>query len=50
MFFAAKSFAQNITVKGEVVDAETKGPIPAVNISVKGTKLGTATNSNGIYT
>lgn len=50
MFFAAKSFAQDITVKGEVLDAETKGPIPSVNVSVKGTKLGTATNSNGIYT
>nr|WP_294874791.1 TonB-dependent receptor [uncultured Pedobacter sp.] len=50
MFFAAKSFAQNITVKGVVRDAETKGPIPSVNISVKGTKLGTATNTNGIYT
>jgi TonB-linked SusC/RagA family outer membrane protein len=50
MFFAAKSFAQNVTVKGVVLDAETKGPIPSVNISVKGTNLGTATNSNGIYT
>jgi TonB-linked SusC/RagA family outer membrane protein len=50
MLFAAKSFAQNVTVKGEVLDAETKGPIPSVNVSVKGTKLGTATNTNGIYT
>lgn len=50
MFFAAKSFAQNVTVKGVVLDAETKGPIPSVNISVKGTNLGTATNTNGIYT
>lgn len=50
MFFAAKSFAQNVTVKGVVLDAETKGPIPSVNVSVKGTNLGTATNVNGIYT
>lgn len=50
MFFAAKSFAQNVTVKGVVLDAETKGPIPSVNVSVKGTNLGTATNTNGIYT
>ncbi|WP_316793962.1 TonB-dependent receptor [Pedobacter frigoris] len=50
MLFAAKGFAQNITVKGEVSDADTKGPIPSVNVSVKGTTLHTATNSNGIYT
>ncbi|TKC03944.1 SusC/RagA family TonB-linked outer membrane protein [Pedobacter frigoris] len=50
MLFAAKGFAQNITVKGEVSDVDTKGPIPSVNVSVKGTTLHTATNSNGIYT
>lgn len=50
MLFVAKGFAQNITVKGEVLDAETKGPIPSVSITVKGTKHGTSTNSNGIYT
>lgn len=50
MLFAARGFAQNITVKGEVVDAETKGPIPAVNVSVKGTNNRIGTNSNGIYT
>lgn len=50
MLFTARSFAQNITVKGEVIDAETKGPIPAVNVNVKGTKNRIGTNANGIYT
>lgn len=50
LLFAVKGFAQNITVKGEVMDAETKGPIPSVNVSVKGTTLHTATSSGGNYT
>ncbi|WPU97099.1 TonB-dependent receptor [Mucilaginibacter sabulilitoris] len=49
MFFAAKSFAQNITVGGTVLDAESKGPLPSVNISVKGTNQRTATNLQGNY-
>ncbi|MCX2450343.1 TonB-dependent receptor [Pedobacter sp. PLR] len=50
LLFGASGFAQNITVKGEVTDAETKGPIPSVNVSVKGTKNRAGTNGNGIYT
>lgn len=49
LFFAAKSFAQNITVGGTVLDAESKGPLPSVNISVKGTNQRTATNLQGNY-
>lgn len=54
MFFlllvSSGGFAQDITVKGIVTDAEAKGPVPAVNISVKGTNLRTATNAAGVYT
>jgi len=54
MFFlllvSAGGFAQDITVKGIVTDAEAKGPVPAVNISVKGTNLRTSTNAAGAYT
>ncbi|MBB2148911.1 SusC/RagA family TonB-linked outer membrane protein [Pedobacter gandavensis] len=50
LLFGANGFAQNITVKGEVTDAETKGPIPSVNVSVKGTSNRIGTNGNGIYT
>lgn len=50
LFISVSSFAQDLTVKGIVTDAETKGPVPAVNISVKGTNVRTATNVNGAYT
>jgi len=49
MFFVAKGFAQNITVRGEVFDAETKGPLPAVNVRVKATSQGTLTSVEGVY-
>lgn len=49
MLFAARSFAQNITVSGVVLDAESKGTLPSVNISVKGTSQRTATNLQGNY-
>ncbi|SDE04430.1 TonB-linked outer membrane protein, SusC/RagA family [Mucilaginibacter pineti] len=49
MLFAARSFAQNITVSGVVLDAESKGSLPSVNISVKGTNQRTATNLQGNY-
>ncbi|MDO3627523.1 TonB-dependent receptor [Mucilaginibacter sp. BT774] len=49
IFFAAKGFAQNITVRGEVLDGQTKGPIPSVNVRVKGTGKGVTTNVNGVY-
>nr|WP_233173913.1 TonB-dependent receptor [Pedobacter sp. ASV19] len=44
------AFAQNITLKGKVSDAETKETIPAVSIKVKGTKQGVATDINGSFT
>jgi len=36
-------------VEGTVTDAETDNPLPGVNIIVKGTQQGTATNENGNY-
>jgi TonB-linked SusC/RagA family outer membrane protein len=50
LFTASPGFAQNITIKGTVTDAETKGPIPTVNVHIKGTTRGTSTNVNGLYT
>lgn len=49
MLLALNSFGQRIVLKGEVTDAETKGPIPSVNISVKGSTQHTATDGNGKY-
>ena len=47
---ASAGFAQNINLKGTVTESETKGPVPAVNVHVKGTLKGISTNSNGQYT
>lgn len=37
------------TVTGEVVRAETQEPMPGVQVSVKGTRLGTITNERGRF-
>ena len=44
------AFAQNITLKGKVSDAETKETLPAVSIMVKGTKQGILSDINGLFT
>ena len=41
--------AQNILIKGSVVDAATKQTIPGVSVMVKGTTSGTMTDKNGHY-
>ncbi|MEX0822698.1 MAG: TonB-dependent receptor [Rhodothermales bacterium] len=38
------------TVTGQVTDAETGGPVPAVSVVVDGTDFGTATEADGTYT
>lgn len=38
------------TVSGQVIDHETKEPIPDVNIIVHGTRIGTSTNEIGEFT
>ncbi|WP_449438907.1 carboxypeptidase-like regulatory domain-containing protein [Pedobacter steynii] len=42
--------AQNVIISGTVSDKATKEPIPGVGITVKGTTIATATNTNGKYT
>jgi TonB-dependent starch-binding outer membrane protein SusC len=41
------SYAQEKTITGRVTDAS--GPLPGVNIIIKGTKVGTTTNFDGTY-
>ena len=41
--------AQQITVAGKVTN-QNGSPIEGVTITVKGTKIGTSTNSNGLFT
>ena len=43
-------WAQERTVTGKVTAAEDGVPLPGVNVVVKGTSLGTVTNTAGIYT
>ncbi len=40
----------DIAVKGQIIDAETKDPLPGVNVLVKGTQTGTSSDANGNYT
>ncbi|RZK70159.1 MAG: SusC/RagA family TonB-linked outer membrane protein, partial [Pedobacter sp.] len=43
------AFAQNITVKGKVIDGGDKSSLPGVTVLVKGTQTGTQTDANGNY-
>src|SRR5699024_9046227 len=36
-------------ISGQVVDAETGGPLPGVNVYVEGTNTGTTTDANGRF-
>ncbi len=38
------------TIKGRIVDSETKSPIPGATVMIVGTRLGAATDENGVYT
>ncbi len=42
--------AQNITISGNVTEADTGFPIPGVNIIIKNTSTGTVTDFDGNYT
>lgn len=50
-FFTEAGMAQNRrTVTGQVTDASDGTTLPAVNVLVKGTTIGTATDGDGLYT
>jgi outer membrane receptor protein involved in Fe transport len=48
--FSIAALAQTITLSGTVRNNASKDPVPAVSVIVKGTSLGTYTNSNGEFT
>lgn len=49
IFFSVQAYAQDSkTISGKVVD-ETNQPMPGVTIRVKGSKVGTSTNLDGLY-
>ncbi|WP_372753800.1 DUF5686 family protein [Labilibaculum sp.] len=43
------SLAQTTKVRGQIIDSETKEPLPFVNISFKGTTIGTTSDFDGQY-
>ncbi|QIX60254.1 carboxypeptidase-like regulatory domain-containing protein [Hymenobacter sp. BT18] len=47
LLVASSSFAQ--TLRGTVIDKDTREPLPFVSIGVSGTTLGTASNENGEF-
>ncbi len=49
LFIAKGSIGQTTRIRGFVQDAETKEPLPFVNISFKGTNIGTITDFEGWF-
>lgn len=50
LLLSSAAFSQKMTiVKGKVLDADTKEPMPFVNIAFKGTTIGTTTDFDGNY-
>ena len=49
LFITLNSFAQNITIKGTVQDAETKEALIGATIFVKGTSTGTTSDFDGSF-
>ena len=47
MLISVLTFGQQKTITGTVTDAS--GPIPGVNVAVKGTQRGVTTNFDGTY-
>lgn len=46
---ATVAYAQTTTIRGKVVDAETKEPVPFANVLLKGSNIGTVTDLDGKY-
>lgn len=49
LFVSISGFAQNITLKGKVLDAETDKPVEFANLGIEGSFIGTATDFNGEF-
>lgn len=47
--FENSAIAQVTKIRGKIVDSETKEPLPFVNISFKGTTIGTTSDFDGQY-
>ena len=47
--FTVSASAQTGVIKGQILDSETKETLPGVNILIKGTSFGAATDIDGYY-
>lgn len=50
LLFCASSYAQIKKITGKVTDGTDGGPMPGVNVSIKGVPSNVATNADGMYT
>lgn len=50
MLISTTLYAQERTVRGRVTSVEDGNPIPGVNVTLKGSVIGTVTDANGSYT
>ncbi len=50
LLFSAMSVREVRTIKGVVSSVDSGSPLPGVNVNVKGTTIGTITDSKGMYT
>ncbi len=48
-FFQHIAFSQNITIKGKVVDAQSKEGLPSCNVFINGSTVGTNSDLDGNY-
>ena len=49
LFYSTLLLAQQVTVKGQVLDAETQKPLPNANIIIKDKNIGTVSKLNGDF-
>ncbi len=49
VIFYSFSFSQTTKITGKISDAETKNPLPFVNIAFKNSKIGTTSNMDGNF-
>ncbi|MBS1534902.1 MAG: carboxypeptidase-like regulatory domain-containing protein [Bacteroidetes bacterium] len=49
LLFGTLSFAQNISIRGSIKDAQTQEPLIAASIGVQNSGLGTITNEEGLF-
>ncbi len=49
LFLSSNLEAQNLSIKGKVINAETKKALPYVSVFVKNTTIGTTTNKDGEF-